>query len=115
MRKASAHGADAFAAARCACGAGGSLWQRPNVPEAGELTDSIELAPGGLVVGLTFPISLWHTVRVLEIGTVIMKVKDGAYEPIGPEDIICSFSGCCFLRWDARWIKMSFSTSASSC
>lgn len=25
-------------------------------------------------------------VRVLECGTVIMKVKDGAYEPIGPEN-----------------------------
>jgi len=31
-----AHGADAFAAARCAWGAEGSLGQRPNVPEAGE-------------------------------------------------------------------------------
>ena len=33
----SAHGADALAAARCAWGAGGSLGQRPNVPEGGEM------------------------------------------------------------------------------
>ena len=56
--------------------------------EAGELTDSIELAPGGPVVGLNIPIGQWHTVRVLESGTVIMEVKDGAYEPIGPEDVM---------------------------
>ena len=36
MREALAHGADALAAARYAWGAGGSLRQRPNVPEAGE-------------------------------------------------------------------------------
>ena len=35
MWVAQAHGADALAAARCAWGAGGSLGQRPNVPEAG--------------------------------------------------------------------------------
>ncbi len=36
LREALAHGADALAAARCAWGAGGSLGQRPNVPEARE-------------------------------------------------------------------------------
>ena len=56
--------------------------------EEGELTDSIELAPGGPLVGLNIPIGPWHNVRVLESGTVIMEVKDGAYEPIGPEDIM---------------------------
>ena len=56
--------------------------------EAGELTDSIELAPGGPVVGLNIPIGRWHTVRVLESGTVILECKDGAYEPQGAEDIM---------------------------
>ena len=32
MREVIAHDADALAAARCACGAEGSLGQRPNVP-----------------------------------------------------------------------------------
>ena len=50
--------------------------------------ESIELAPGSSVVGLNIPIGQWHTVRVLESGTVIMEVKDGAYEPIGPEDMM---------------------------
>lgn len=44
--------------------------------ESGVVVDSIELAPGGPVVGLNIPIGQWHTVRVLESGTVIMEVKD---------------------------------------
>ena len=56
--------------------------------EAGSLTDSIEICPGWPVMGLNIPIGQWHTVRVLESGTVIMEVKDGAYEPIGPEDLM---------------------------
>ena len=51
-------------------------------------TDAIELRPGGSVVALNIPIGQWHTVRALESGTVIMEVKDGPYEPTGPEDIL---------------------------
>ena len=54
----------------------------------GKLVDSIELAPGSAVVALNIPIGQWHTVRALESGTVIMEVKDGAYEPTGPEDVM---------------------------
>ena len=54
----------------------------------GKLVDSIELAPGSAVVGLNIPIGQWHTVRALESGTVIMEVKDGAYEPTGEEDVL---------------------------
>ena len=56
--------------------------------DAGALVESVELAPGGPVVALNIPIGQWHTVRSLESGTVIMEVKDGAYEPTGPEDIL---------------------------
>lgn len=57
--------------------------------ESGELVEPVELAPGGPVVAVNIPIGQWHTVRVLESGTVIMEVKDGGgYEPIGPEDIL---------------------------
>ena len=51
-------------------------------------TDAIELSPNGTVVALNIPIGQWHTVRSLESGTVIMEVKDGLYEPLGPEDIL---------------------------
>ena len=56
--------------------------------EAGVLVESIELAPCSPVVAVNIPIGQWHTVRVLESGTVIMEVKDGAYEPTGSEDIL---------------------------
>ena len=56
--------------------------------ETGELTDSIEIAPNSAVVALNIPAGQWHTVRALESGTVILECKDGAYEPLGPEDIL---------------------------
>ena len=51
-------------------------------------TERIELSPGGPVVALNVPAGQWHTVTVLESGTVILEMKDGPYEPIGPEDIL---------------------------
>lgn len=30
----------------------------------------------------------WHTVRALESGSVILEMKEGAYEPIGEEDVL---------------------------
>ena len=51
-------------------------------------TEAIELSPNGPVVALNIPIGQWHTVRVLESGTVILEMKDGGYEPLGPEDIL---------------------------
>ena len=54
----------------------------------GRFCEEIELASGGPVVALNIPLGQWHTVRSLESGTVIMEVKDGPYEPQGPEDIL---------------------------
>lgn len=54
----------------------------------GACMEAIELSPNGPVVALNIPIGQWHTVRVLESGTVILECKDGAYEPLGPEDIL---------------------------
>ena len=56
--------------------------------DKGEVTDVIDLAPNSDCVALNIPIGQWHTVEVLVSGTVIMEVKDGAYEPTGPEDIL---------------------------
>ena len=56
--------------------------------EAGKVTEVIDLAPGSDCVALCIPIGQWHTVEVLESGTVILECKDGAYEPQGPEDIL---------------------------
>ncbi|UKK59585.1 WbuC family cupin fold metalloprotein [Prevotella communis] len=51
-------------------------------------TEAIELSPNGPVVALNIPAGQWHTVRALESGTVILEMKDGTYEPTGPEDIL---------------------------
>ena len=56
--------------------------------EDGVCTETIELCPGGAVVALNIPAGVWHTVRALERGTVILEVKDGAYEPIGAADVL---------------------------
>lgn len=56
--------------------------------DKGEVTDLIDLAPNSDCVALNIPIGQWHTVEVLESGTVIMEVKDGSYEPTGPEDVL---------------------------
>lgn len=51
-------------------------------------TETIELSPNGPVVALNIPIGQWHTVRALESGTVILECKDGAYKPLGEEDML---------------------------
>ncbi len=51
-------------------------------------TERIELSPNGPVVALNIPAGQWHTVQSLESGTVIMEVKDGAYEPLSDVDIL---------------------------
>ena len=56
--------------------------------DAGEETEAIELAPDSNCVALNIPLGQWHTVRVLESGTVILECKDGKYEPLGEEDVI---------------------------
>ena len=48
--------------------------------------DTIDMTPGGNV--LNIPIGQWHSLKSLESGTVLLECKDGAYEPIGPEDIL---------------------------
>ena len=51
-------------------------------------TESIELTPNGNVVALNIPAGQWHTVKALESGSVILEMKNGAYEPISDVDIL---------------------------
>lgn len=53
-----------------------------------ELVESIELSPNGPVVALNIPAGQWHTVKALESGTVLLEMKNGAYEPIAEKDIL---------------------------
>ena len=54
----------------------------------GVVEASFELAAGGPCCALNIPAGQWHTLRALESGTVILEMKDGAYEPISPEDVM---------------------------
>lgn len=54
----------------------------------GRLTDSIDLMPNGAIVALNIPLGQWHTVEVMESGTVILECKDGKYEPLGDGDVM---------------------------
>ena len=51
-------------------------------------TDAIELTPGGPNFLVNVPAGQWHTVLALESGSVLLEMKDGKYEPLGPEDIL---------------------------
>ena len=53
-----------------------------------ELVERIELSPNGQVVALNVPAGQWHTVRALESGSVILEMKEGAYEPIQDCDVL---------------------------
>lgn len=51
-------------------------------------TDSIMLTPNGQTVALNIPAGQWHTVHAIESGSVILEMKNGAYEPIQDCDVL---------------------------
>lgn len=53
-----------------------------------EVTDTFIVAPGSDLVGLSVPKGQWHSLECLETGTVIFESKDGAFEPMRPEDVL---------------------------
>ena len=56
--------------------------------DVGTCYERVEVAPGASVCALNIPAGTWHTLISLESGTVILEVKDGAYEPISAADIL---------------------------
>ncbi len=52
----------------------------------GVLTDTIDMVPGGVV--LNVPIGMWHSLKSLESGTVLLECKDGRWEPLGEEEVM---------------------------
>lgn len=51
-----------------------------------KVLETFDLYPEGNIVAINVPKGQWHTLYSLESGTVIMEVKDGAYEPLREED-----------------------------
>ena len=56
--------------------------------EDGVMTDDFLLNPLIGEYGVDIPQGQWHTLEVLESGSVIFEVKDGPYMPLGDEDIM---------------------------
>lgn len=56
--------------------------------EAGVCIERVEVSPAASVCALNIPAGAWHTLQSLESGTVILEMKDGAYEPIVADDIL---------------------------
>lgn len=56
--------------------------------DAGVCVESVEMSPCGPVCALNIPAAQWHTLRSLESGSVILEMKDGAFEPLKPEDVM---------------------------
>lgn len=53
-----------------------------------EETESVILDPAKGNYGVHIPAGQWHTLEVLESGSVIFEVKDGPYRPLREEDLL---------------------------
>ena len=56
--------------------------------EAGNLTGEFLMEPCGKYPMVQIPAGQWHSLEVLESGTIIFEAKDGKYMPLGEEDVI---------------------------
>jgi len=54
--------------------------------DSGTRTAAIDMTPGGTLINI--PAGQWHNLVSLESGTVLLECKDGAYEPLGEEDVL---------------------------
>ena len=53
-------------------------------------SERISLCAGSPLAVAQIPLGVWHTVDNIKEGTIIVESKNGAYEPIKPEDVIMS-------------------------
>ena len=53
--------------------------------ESGNLTDTIDMVPGGVVLNIEK--GQWHSLKCLESGTVLLEAKDGAYRPLDEDEV----------------------------
>ena len=54
--------------------------------EHGNLTDTIDMVPGGVVLNIEK--GQWHSLKSLESGTVLLEAKDGPYAPLSEEEVL---------------------------
>lgn len=53
-----------------------------------ELTATMEINPLAGSYGVDIPAGQWHTIEILESGTVLFEVKEGPYKPLEPVDLL---------------------------
>ena len=56
--------------------------------DEGRETGSVLLEVGSEIPAMQVEMGQWHRIEALESGTVILEMKDGAYEPIGAGDVM---------------------------
>lgn len=56
--------------------------------EQGNVIGEWVCAPNSDCVGINIPAGQWHNLECLESGTVLFESKDGAWEPLGDEDVL---------------------------
>ena len=54
--------------------------------ERGNLTDTIDMIPGGVVLNIDK--GQWHSLRCHESGTILLEAKDGPYRPLDEDEIM---------------------------
>ena len=54
--------------------------------EHGNLTDTIDMVPGGVVLNIEK--GQWHSLKCLESGTVLFEAKEGPYHPLEEDEIM---------------------------
>ena len=57
--------------------------------EHGNLTDTIDMVPGGVVLNIEK--GQWHSLHCFESGTVLFEAKDGPYYPLEEDEIYQEF------------------------
>ncbi len=55
--------------------------------DEGNITFTTELSPTKGMYGMELDPGVWHSLIVLETGTVVYEVKEGPYVPLSPENI----------------------------
>ena len=53
----------------------------------GNITEQVILDPEAEVYGGEIPCDVWHTLIVLESGSVVYEVKQGPFAPLSPENV----------------------------
>ena len=56
--------------------------------DEGNVVETVLLEVGGDIPAMNVKKGQWHRLESLESGTVIVEFKDGAYEPVGAEDMM---------------------------